>query len=169
MKAYNHALDYLALAGEQFGKGRLKVAAKCLARAVKAPDFQQALAIIEANNHAAFTAQASTAKPAKKPVAAKSKVLSAEDAALESLVGDLDELDEDADMEEDESEDEEGENEGDEEVDAEFEPEGEADEVENEAVEDEEEEGAAFAAVLASMTKPKKATASKTAKKPVRK
>jgi hypothetical protein len=151
MKQYNHALDYLALAGQQLSQGRLKVAAKCLARAVKAPDFPQAIAIIEANNQAAFVAQAAAAKTVKKPVAAKSKVLSAEDQALESLVGDLDELDTEAD--EDEGE----------EVDAA--EEGEPEEVEDEAVEDEdEEEGEAFAAVLASMTKPKTARASKTRK-----
>lgn len=167
MKSYNHALDYLALAGEQMSKGRLKVAAKCLARAVRMPDFPQAIAIIEANNNAAFKAAevAASTKPAKKPVAAKSKVLSAEDAALESLVGDLDELDEDADEEEVEEDADE-----DEEVEAGADPEGgEPEEVEDEAIEDED-EGEAFAAVLASMTKKKPAKAAAApARKPARK
>ena len=163
MKSYNHALDYLALAGEQFGKGRLKVAAKCLARAVKMPDFPQAIAIIEANNSAAFKAAEVAAKTKPTKSTAKSRVLSAEDAALESLVGDLDELDEDADAEEmDEDADE------DEEVEAGADPEGgEPEEVEDEAIEDED-EGAAFAAVLASMKKTKK-PATATARKPARK
>jgi hypothetical protein len=165
MKSYNHALDYLALAGEQFGKGRLKVAAKCLARAVKMPDFPQAIEIIEANNSAAFVAAQVAAKTKTTKSTAKSRVLSAEDAALESLVGDLDELDEDADAEEmDEDADE------DEEVEAGADPEGgEPEEVEDEAIEDEDEdEGAAFAAVLASMKKTKK-PATATARKPARK
>jgi hypothetical protein len=157
MKTYNHALDYLALAGEKFSEGRPVAAAKCLARAVAQPDFPMAIAIIEANNQAAYEAAVTAAaKPAtKKPVAAKSKVVSAEDAALESLVGDLDELDEEGD--EDEAEEEA------EEVEAEAEPEGEPEEVEDEAEEEEEGEEshvAALHAALASMTKPKKTAAS---------
>lgn len=100
MKTYNRALDFMALAAVQFTKGRPQVAAKLMVKATASSDFAQAIAIIEASNGQAFAAKeaekARLAAAAKK-VAAKKKVkASEEDEALESLVGDLDELDTDA-------------------------------------------------------------------------
>ena len=146
MKTYNRALDFMALAAVQFTKGRVQTAAKLIAKATTSADFQQAIAIIEASNSQAFTAK--EAEKAKLAAAAskKRKVKAAEDQALESLVGPIDELEDDMDVVDDEvDEAAEDEEEGDE-VDAEF--------GEDEGDDEEEDASESFAKALASLKKP---------------
>lgn len=133
MKTYNRALDYLALAADNYAKGRVKTAAKFFDDAVKAPDLQAAISIIEASNAQAYTARVQAT--AKKEVKAKAQITAAEAKALAALGADPDEI-------------------ACEEVEAEAEPEGEPEAVEDEAVEDEDREDFSFANALASLKKP---------------
>lgn len=146
MKTYNRTLDYMALAVEQYGLGRVKTAAKLLVKAASQPDVKAAIAIIEASNNSAYAArEAARVAASKKTTAKRTTVRAAEDTALRSLVGDIDELD-------DVAEDEEGDEE---EVEAELEPEGEPEEVEDESLDEN------FAKVLSAMQRPKKVAAKK--------
>jgi hypothetical protein len=154
MKTYNRALDFMALAAVQFQQGRVKTAAKLMAKCIASSDFDRAIAIVESSNDEAFQLKAAAKAQAVAVAAKKRKTLAAEDQALESLVGDIDELEDDTDVVDEEADEDE------EEVDAEFE----ADEGEPEEVEEEEsgpEEN--FATALAALKK-KPAVAAK--KKP---
>jgi hypothetical protein len=96
MRAYNKALDCLALAASQLLKGRPVTAGQLMVKASKMPDIVEAINIIEASNKEAHTRMVKAATAAKKQQAAKRQVKAAEDMeedeALKGLVGDNDEL-----------------------------------------------------------------------------
>jgi len=134
MQRYNRSLDFILSAAVKLHQGKTVLAAKLLTRATKEPSFAHAVRILEASCEAGYRAEA-------KKIEAKMKVKAAEeaeDADLEGLVGDLDDLEEEEHMG--------------------GEPEGEPEEVEDEAVEEDVEEDTAmasakFAKVLSSMQK----------------
>jgi hypothetical protein len=133
MKTYNRALDCLAIAVDQYAKGRVVTAAAAFAKAMTQPDVKQALGILEASNKQAFEAKAKTQASAKPKLTVEAK---AEILQLANLFGDNPELNASA-------------------IVAEAEPEGEPPMVEDEAVEEEDKEdkGNPFAAALASLQK----------------
>jgi hypothetical protein len=135
MQRYNRSLDFILSAAVKLHQGKPALAAKLLTKATKEPSFAHAVRILEASCQAGFEAQAKVVEARMKVKAAEE----AEDADLEGLVGDLDDL---------ESEESHG-----------GEPEGEPEEVENEALEEEDAEdgvtaSAKFEKLLASMVKP---------------
>lgn len=137
MQKYNRSLDFILSAAVKLYQGKPVLAAKLLTRATKEPSFAHAVRILEASCEAGYQAEAKKIKAKMKVKAAEE----AEDADLEGLVGDLDDLQEE-------------EHEG-------PEPEGEPEAVEDEAIEEEVEEdkamaSAKFAKALASMKKGKK-------------
>ena len=60
MRTYNRSLDYVALAMNELRAGKTTLAARLLATAVKQPDAEQGIAILEASNKYAFELQAKT-------------------------------------------------------------------------------------------------------------
>jgi len=138
MQRYNRSLDFILSAAVKLHQGKPVLAAKLLTKATKEPSFAHAVRILEASCEAGYQAQAKVIEAKMKVKAAEE----AEDADLEGLVGDLDDLG---------AEEAEG-----------GEPEGEPEEVEDEAIGEEETEdegplaaSAKFERLLASMTKPK--------------
>jgi hypothetical protein len=140
MQRYNRSLDFMLSAAVKLHQGKPVLAAKLLTKATKEPSFAHAVRILEASLQQGFQAQAKVIEARLKVKAAEE----AEDADLEGLVGDLDDLGEE-------------ESHG-------GEAEGEPEEVEDEAIEEESEEesdepfeaSAKFAEILASMQKGKK-------------
>jgi hypothetical protein len=105
MRAYNKALDCLALATAQLLKGRPVTAGQLLVKASKMPDVVEAINIIEASNKEAHARMVTASKQqaAKKRLASKRPVRAAEemeeDDAIKGLVGDNEELEDDDSME----------------------------------------------------------------------
>ena len=58
MKTYNRALDYTVLALSELKNGKPVLAARLMAEAVKQPDLDAAITLIETNNQYAFQMQA---------------------------------------------------------------------------------------------------------------
>lgn len=126
MKTHNKALDYVVLAMAQGRKGNMTTAAKLFAEAIKQPDAVRAIATLETSNRMAFEATA-------KRIQASKKVKAGEEFDMdeEAMAGLMDD-----DM---------GEDLGSEQIEADYEDE-----------DAEDDESAAFAKVLASMTRRKR-------------
>jgi hypothetical protein len=85
MKTYNHALDFTVLALDSLRQGKGVLAARLLAKAVKQPDIEAAIQILEASNKHAFSLQASASKAASPKARIKaSEEMSEIDEASES-------------------------------------------------------------------------------------
>lgn len=103
MNKYNRSLDFLALAIAKARQGNPVMAAKLFSKAVGAPDVVRAQAILEVSNKQAYEAQAAAkveaAAKAKKLAASKAKPAKVEadfdigdDADIEGLVGEGDDM-----------------------------------------------------------------------------
>jgi hypothetical protein len=86
---YNRSLDFIISAAVKLSQGKHELAAKLMVKASREPSFAKAVQILEASNQRAFQADAARIEARRQVRAAED----ADDAELNDLVGDLDDLD----------------------------------------------------------------------------
>jgi len=118
---YNKALDFLAVASQEFQKGNKINAARIFAAAVRQPSMNEAIRIIEANNRAAFPKIKAEASKKRSKIKAEAEIVDDSDLPIEETDEDVEELlrslgDEEAEAEVEASDDDEDDGDDDEEV-----------------------------------------------------